>query len=547
MNKEETLSALIWSVLKEKNPKAVLIDMGVLDNGAVFVDIDEITYSEKDFEDTEKGVKEMIDKGFSESDLKEKVGKDISAMGSDKLTNIAFNIFSVSGVYIDGNEENKQVTRIRAWVASSPQELEEFLNNREKEQAFDHRTLNESLKLYEISENVGKGLPLYTDKGTTLKRVLERFIVDEELRRGYTHVSTPEITNTKLYEKSGHIHFYKDSMFAPMDIDGEKFVLRPMTCPHHFELYLTQPKSYRDLPLRYAEIARLYRYEKSGELSGLTRVRGFTLSDAHIFCADRKQAMEEVATVLNFIEYINTNIFKLEPNEDYWYRLSLGDSNDPEKYAQDGEVTIEDWKDAEDALREVLNERDIRFVESEGEAAFYGPKIDIQMRSVTGKEDTAFTVQWDFLMPKRFNLTYKGNDGEQHETIVIHRSSIGATERLIAFLTEKYKGEYPFWLSPIQARVINIQDEVISFADNAYSALLDAGIRVEKDYSKERIGTKIHEAKKSLVPYIIVIGKKDMENNVVTVESRDGEKEQMSIEDLVKKMTSENVPDTSHS
>ena len=321
--------------------------------------------------------------------------------------------------------------------------------------------------MFVISDSVGKGLPLYTENGAAIKRVLERFIIDEEMRRGYTHVSTPEITNVKLYEKSGHLTFYKDSMFSPMDIDGEKFILRPMTCPHHFELFLAAPKSYKELPLRIAEIARLYRYEKSGELTGLNRVRGFALSDAHIFCADLEQAKDEVKKAVELIEYINTDIFGLRKDIDYWYRLSLGDRENSEKYAQEG-ITLDDWIKAEDALRDVLKQLGTKFNEAEGEAAFYGPKIDIQMKSITGKEDTAFTVQWDFLMPKRFKLTYKGSDGKDHETIVIHRSSIGATERVLAFLVEKFKGVFPFWLAPQQVKVITVNSSAEDYAKGCF-------------------------------------------------------------------------------
>ena len=539
--KKNTISALLWKSLSEENENARLIGIGVLENGAAYIDVDNISFSEKEFKKYQSKIQDLISKGFSLSDINIPEFP-IPLVESDELSKIVFKIFSSSGAYIGGDENNEMITRLRIWVFDSKEEFDSFLKNQEEESKNDHRKINEKLGLYTISNLVGKGLPLYTEKGATIKRILERFIIDEEIKRGYTHVSTPEITNVKLYEKSGHLDFYKDSMYSPMDIDGEEYMLRPMTCPHHFELFLSEPKSYKELPLRIAEVARLFRYERSGELTGLNRVRAFALSDAHIFCSDDEQAKQEVSNVLDFIEYMNTKIFGLELNKDYWYRLSLGDENDTEKYAQKGEVTIEHWKNAEEVLRSVLKERRVDFVEAEGEAAFYGPKIDIQMRSITGKEDTAFTVQWDFLMPKRFNLKYTGKDGNFHETIVIHRSSIGATERLMAFLVEKYKGIFPFWLSPVQVQIITVSDSVNEYAEDFFVSLKEAGIRAEKDFSNERFGAKVHSAKSKNFPYLVIIGEKDRDANMVTIESREGEKETITKEELIKKLLLQNTP-----
>ncbi len=291
----------------------------------------------------------------------------------------------------------------------------------EKNNERDHRQIGKELGLFTFSDTVGKGLPLWTPKGTVLRRVLERFIVDEEIRRGYEHVTTPDIAKIDLYKKSGHYPYYKESMYSPIDIDDEQFMLRPMSCPHHFELYLSEPRSYRELPMRIAEMAKLYRYELSGVLSGLVRVRSFCLSDSHIICADKGQAAAEIEGVLDLIDYF-AGTFGLKKGEDYWYRLSLGDRNDSKKYYKDDEA----WDAAEGVLRDTLRKRGEKFTEEKNEAAFYGPKIDVQMKDVRGLENTAFTVQYDFVMPKRFSLVYMDKDGKEKESIVIHRSAVGA-------------------------------------------------------------------------------------------------------------------------
>ena len=306
-------------------------------------------------------------------------------------------------------------------------------------------------------------------------------------------------------------------MYAPIKIDEEEFMLRPMTCPHHFELYLSSPKSYKDLPIRMAELAKLYRYEKSGELTGLMRVRSFCLADAHIICANEKQAKEEVGRALDLIEYIS-NIFGFKMGKNYWYRLSLGSRNDDKKYYKDDKA----WEKAEKILKEVLDERKCTYVEAKNEAAFYGPKIDIQMKNFAGKEDTVFTVQYDFVMPKRFNLTYTDSDGKEKETIVIHRSSIGAIERIIALLIEHYAGAFPLWISPVQVVVIPISEKQKEYAFDTFKKLKEEGLRVEIDNSNETLGKKIRNSKLQKNPYIIVIGDNEVKNKTITLESRGG-------------------------
>lgn len=396
----------------------------------------------------------------------------------------------------------------------------------------DHKKLGKELELFTFSDTVGKGLPLWLPKGATVRRELERFIVDEEIRRGYQHVLTPDIAKLELYKKSGHYPHYKDSMYAPIVVDEDEFMLRPMTCPHHFELYLTKPRSYRELPMRIAELAKLYRYEQSGELMGLQRVRTFCLSDAHIICTSPEQAVEEMNKALDLIEYAN-GVLGLEMGKDYWYVLSLGDREDAEKYYKDDAG----WEKAEDLLREMMKKRGVNFNEAKGEAAFYGPKIDINMKNANGKEDTVFTVQYDLSSPEKFNLVFTGEDGKEHKAYVVHRSSIGSIERTIAFLIEKYAGAFPLWLAPVQVKVLPIGETHFAYAMEVYELFKNAGIRTEIDTSNESLGKKIRNTKTEKIPYALIIGDKEVENKNVTVESRDrGNEGAMFTEELAQKL-----------
>lgn len=402
------------------------------------------------------------------------------------------------------------------------------------EKDWDHKKLGRELDLFTFSDVVGKGLPLWTPKGASIRRVLERFIVDEEIKRGYDHVYTPDIAKLDLYKKSGHYPYYKDSMYAPIEIEDEEFMLRPMTCPHHFELFLDKPRSYRELPIRYAELAKLYRFEKSGELMGLQRVRSFCLADAHIICT-KEQALDEAKKVLELIDYI-TSVLGLVKNKDYSYRLSLGDRNDNnKKYYKDDKS----WDEAEEVLRNVLRADGSKFVEAQGEAAFYGPKIDIQMVNANGKEDTAFTVQYDFVMPKRFKLEYVNEEGGKTEAVVVHRSSIGAIERIIAFLIEKYKGVFPTWLSPIQVKVLPISEKHLDYADQVTKLLINQSIRVELDSRSETLGNKIRNAQNEKVPYMLIVGDKEIEDNCISIRNRSGKSESMQIDNFLDIITSE--------
>jgi threonyl-tRNA synthetase len=440
--------------------------------------------------------------------------KDIKA-DSWKLERIA-------GAYWRGDENNKMLTRIYGLAFDTKKELDEYLKMIEEAKKRDHRKLGKELDLFVFSELVGKGLPLWTEKGSIIRRELERFIVDEEIRRGYHHIYTPDIAKLDLYKTSGHYPYYKDSMYAPIKIDEDEFMLRPMSCPHHFELYKSQPRSYRQLPMRIAELAKLYRYEQSGELSGLLRVRSFCLADAHIV-ARSDQAEAEINGALDLIEYI-AGILGFKANKDYRYRLSLGDRTDDQKYYKDDAA----WEHAEGVLRNVLKNRAVENYEAAGEAAFYGPKIDIQIKNVLGKEDTAFTVQYDFVMPKRFKLAFTASDGREEEPIVIHRSSVGAIERTIAFLIERCGGAFPAWLAPVQIKLLPVGSTHHDYCQKLKTEFLDHGFRVELDDANETIGNKIRKAEGEKIPYSLVIGDKEIASNNLAVRKR-GQKEISSL------------------
>lgn len=398
----------------------------------------------------------------------------------------------------------------------------------------DHKKLGKELELFAFSDTVGKGLPLWLPKGATIRRELERFVIDEEIKRDYLHVYTPDIAKLELYEKSGHYPHYKDSMYSPIEVDDERFMLRPMTCPHHFELYLSRPRSYRELPMRIAELAKLYRYEQSGELMGLQRVRSMCLSDAHIICTTEEQAVEEAGKALDLIEYM-ANTFGLKQGVNYSFRLSLGDRANTEKYYKNDSA----WEKSEDLLRKLMQSRGVPFTEAKDEAAFYGPKIDIQMKNVNGKEDTAFTVQYDFCMPDRFDLNYIDKDGEKKRCFVIHRSSIGTIERHMAFLIEFYAGAFPLWLSPVQVRILPISDKHLDYGKEILENLKKENIRVDIDQSSESLSKKIRDAKTEKIPYLVVLGDKEKESSTLTVEGRKEKLENIPLEKFLEKLKEE--------
>ena len=428
-----------------------------------------------------------------------------------------FKLLSVAGAYWRGSEKNKMLTRIYGTAFFSQKELDGFLKQQELARESDHRIIGKNLNLFTFSDLVGKGLPLLTEKGAVIRRELERFIIDEEIKRGYFHVITPPLAKTALYKMSGHYPYYKDTMYPVMKVDEEELILRPMTCPHHFMLYKSNLRSYRELPIRYAEMSPQYRYEKSGELSGLVRVRMFTLNDAHIF-VQKEKAIDEIKSVLDLIDFANGKL-GLKKGIDYRYRLSLGDRKDNKKYYKDDKA----WDEAEGVLRKVLQDVKAPYFEAENEAAFYGPKIDVQVKKVNGKEETAFTVQYDFVMPKRFDLKYIDKDGSEKQPIVVHRAAIGCIERTMAFLIEKYRGNFPTWLTPVQVKILPITEKQLDYANKVYDTLHSKGIRVEMDDRNETLGAKIREAQEEKVSYMAIIGEKEEKNSSLSLRNRKGE------------------------
>lgn len=376
--------------------------------------------------------------------------------------------------------------------------------------------LGKELDLYIVSDVIGQGLPLLTPKGAAIKREIERFIVDEELRRGYEHTSTPVMAKSDLYKLSGHWQHYRDGMFV-LPVGNEDFALRPMTCPFQFVLYKRKPRSYKDLPKRYAEIATLFRNEQSGELRGLTRVRQFTLADAHIICTP-EQVESEFGKVMDLINHV-MKIFGVEVN----YRFSKWDpENKNNKYINDPKA----WEETQDSMKKILDHLKIDYVEADDEAAFYGPKLDLQYKDVYGKEDTIITVQIDFSNAGKFGMTYLDKDGKEKTPMIIHRSSTGATERVISYILEKTQGNLPLWLSPVQVRVLPMNEGNVKFASSLKEKFVDAGLRVEVDDSSESLGKKVRNAQIEKVFYMITVGDKEEESKTISVRSRDGQVEQ---------------------
>ena len=412
------------------------------------------------------------------------------------------------------------------------EQLDEYLALLEERERKDHRKLGPKLKLFMQAEDVGTGLPLWLPKGATVRRIIERYIVDKELKEGYEHVYTPALARTKLYEISGHLQHYKDIMYPVMKVDTEDLVLRPMNCPHHIQIYKSDSRSYNDLPMRLAELGTVYRYEASGALYGLARVRGMTMNDAHIFCTP-EQIEDEVKKALKFIREAYADIGLT----DYSFMLSLHDPKNKEKYIQNDVL----WKKSETVLRKILKSINVDFVEKEGEAAFYGPKIDVQVKNVHGKEETLATIQLDFNLPEKFELEYTNNDNTKKRPVLIHRGGLSTMERLTAFLIEKYEGAFPVWLAPVQVRLLTFTDRNVKFADKIKEEFLQAGLRIETDYSNRTVEYKVRDAELNKVPYVIVIGDKEEKNKTVAVRKRgvQGVKFGIKIEEFLKQIQNE--------
>ena len=412
--------------------------------------------------------------------------------------------------------------------------VEEYLQILEDRKQRDHRKIGKDLELFMTHPLVGAGLPMYLPDGATIRRLLERYIQDKELLLGYNHVYTPSLANVELYKTSGHWEHYKDDMFPSMKMENEELVLRPMNCPHHMLVYKNNLHSYKDLPIRIGELAHDFRYENSGAVCGLERVRQMCQNDAHLFVRP-DQIKQEVGNVLKLIVEVYQKDFGF-PASNFKYRLSLRDKNDKEKYIDNDEM----WETAENQLREILKELNIDFYEAEGEAAFYGPKIDIQIKTALNHDVTIPTCQLDFALPERFDLTYIGEDGKEHRPVVIHRAILGSSDRFISFLLEETKGNLPTWLAPHQVKVLPISDKFLDYATSVKDALLKEGIRVNLDDRSEKIGYKIREAQLQKVPYMLIIGEKEMLSNSVGVRSRkDGDIGAMPLDEFINKIKNE--------
>ncbi len=425
----------------------------------------------------------------------------------------AVKLLRTGGAYWRGDEHNPQLQRIYGTAWHNKTELDEYLQRLEEARLRDHRRLGKQLGLFHISPLVGSGLPLWLPKGAVLRETLEGFLRAAQRERGYLPVITPHIGNLDLYRKSGHYPYYKDSQYTPIKVDEEEFLLKPMNCPHHIEIYRSEPRSYRDLPYRLAEFGTVYRYEKSGELSGLTRVRGFTIDDSHLFVAP-EQLEEEFIGVVDLIQYVFGSIGFHD------FRARLG-TNDPasDKYAGEPEM----WARGINAIRQAADKLGLKYSVEEGEAAFYGPKLDFIFRDALKREWQLGTVQVDFLLPERFDLEYTGEDGQKHRPVMIHRAPFGSMERFVGILIEHFNGAFPPWLAPVQAMVIPIADRHVEFARGVAEQLAAAGIRAEVDDSSERMNKKIREAQLQKIPYMLVVGDKESEAGAVAVRTRDNE------------------------
>lgn len=423
----------------------------------------------------------------------------------------AFKLLSIAGAYWRGDEHNKQLQRIYGTAFFTRKDLEDYLNRLEEAKRRDHRRLGRELELFTVNESVGAGLPLWLPKGATIRRLLEDYILERERATGYQHVYTPDLAKVELYQRSGHWAHYHQDMFPTMDLETEKMVLRPMNCPHHILVFESKKRSYRDLPIRIAELGTMYRYERSGVLSGLSRVRSMTLNDAHIFCTP-EQIKEEFSGVMRLVEQAYRDLGITQ----YRYRLSLRDPANKDKYVNNDEM----WALGERVLREAMDSLGLPYIEARGEAAFYGPKLDIQLADVMGHEETYSTIQVDFHLPNQFGLGYVAADGKEHRPVIIHRAIVSTMERMVSYLIELYAGAFPVWLAPVQATVLPITDRQTEYARVVRKQLEDAGVRSTVDDRNEKVNLKIREAQLQKVPYMLVVGDREQQSGEVAVRNR---------------------------
>lgn len=520
--------------------------VGPVIDGGFYYDFDmEESISSDDFEKIEKTMKQIVNENypierkvvsrneaksfFSDDPYKQELidaipeDENVTLYSQGEFTDLCrgvhvpstskikeFKLLSTAGAYWRGNSDNKMLQRIYGTAFFDKKELKAHLKMLEERKERDHRKIGKDLELFANNPLVGAGLPLWLPNGATIRREIERYIVDKEVSMGYDHVYTPVMANVDLYKTSGHWDHYQEDMFPTMKLDEhEEMVLRPMNCPHHMMIYANKPHSYRELPIRIAELGTMHRYEASGAVSGLQRVRGMTLNDAHIFVRP-DQIKEEFKRVVNLI----VDVYKDFNFENYKFRVSYRDPEDKEKYFDDDDM----WNKAESMLKEAVDELGLDYEEAVGEAAFYGPKLDVQVQTAMGKEETLSTAQLDFLLPEKFDLTYIGNDGEQHRPVVIHRGVVSTMERFVAFLTEETKGAFPAWLAPKQVEIIPVNVDLhYDYARHIQDELKSQGVRVEIDDRNEKMSYKIREAQMQKIPYQLVVGDKEVENNEVNV------------------------------
>ncbi|MEK7149677.1 MAG: threonine--tRNA ligase [Patescibacteria group bacterium] len=566
-----SLAHLLAMAVLKKHPYAKLGIGPIIENGFYYdFNFGKEIFSDKDLPELEKIIKEFIKEGlvfkkekikyeeakkfFSEQPYKLELIEElntsknpITIYKSGDFTDLcagphvkstkeinpdAFKLIRIAGAYWRGSEKNPMLTRIYGVAFETKQELDDYLKLQEEIEKRDHRILGEKLDLFMIDEKIGKGLPLWLPKGYFIRRQLEDYIYNLEKENGYQHVLTPILAKENLYKTSGHLAHYKDDMYSPIEIEGEKFYLRPMNCPHHHSIYSHKIRSYRDLPLRIAEFGNVFRFERSGVLSGMIRARGFTQNDAHIY-ASQKHLEKEIESILN----LHNKVFKDFKISDYWYRLSLPDFKNKEKFGDIKNKKM--WDDGADILRKVLEKLNLKFVEAVGEATFYGPKIDIQIKNVHGKEDTIATIQVDYYSADKFNLSYIDKDGKEKPPVIIHRAIFGSFERFFALLLEKTAGHLLLWLSPVQTTIINVGETHKKYAEEIFNLLKAEGIRAEF-LNEDTVGKRIREAEIQKIPYILVVGDKEVKNKTVNVRHyKEGQKGEISLEELVGKIKKE--------
>jgi len=569
-NIRHSLSHLLAMAVLEKFLKTELGIGPTIENG-FYYDFGGIKISETDLPELEKKIRELIKQNlkfekkfvsfvetkkiFSGQQYKLELIKELNknkekisvyqsgdftdlcagphVISSSEINPDAFKLTKLAGAYWRGNEKNPMLTRVYGVAFETKKELEDYLKMLEIAEKCDHRVLGEKLDLFMVDEEIGKGLPLWLPNGYFVRRKLENFMAELEEKNGYKHVLTPILAKEDLYKKSGHLTHYKDDMYAPIEIENERYYLKPMNCPHHHSIYKRSKRSYRELPLRLAEFGHVHRFERSGALSGLIRVRGFTQNDSHIY-TDEANLEKEIVNVIK----LTREVYDVFGIKDYWFRLSLPDFKNKEKY---GDIKNKEmWEQGSAILRKALKNSGHKFAEAIGEATFYGPKIDIQTKNIYGKEDTLSTVQVDYYSASRFNLYYTDKNNKEKPVIVVHRAIMGSFDRFMAFLIEKTCGNLPLWLSPVQAVILPISEKQNSYAEKILGEMKHENIRIEIPDSNETLGKRIREAELKKIPYILVVGDKEIAANSVSVRQRiKGDLGALKLSEIIEKLKKE--------